>query len=109
MKTALLALLALAAPPHDTFAASFAEPPGLAKIFSERGTTGTFVMLDARANTIFVWNQKRAQQQFPPAATFRIANAILALDTGVVRSIDEVVPFHGKGYRSFDTDESVRP
>lgn len=108
-KTVLLALLPLAASADNTFGISVDEPPELAKIFNAHGITGTFVMLDARADTMFVWNQERAQQQFPPAATFRIANAVLALDAGVVRSIDEIVPFNAKQHRSYRTYETVRP
>jgi len=106
MKTVLLAFLALAASADDTFGISFAEAPALAKIFNDRGVAGTFVMVDTRANTVFVWNQERAQRRFPPAATFRIANAILALETGVVRGIEDIVPFHASQYRTY---ESARP
>ena len=63
-------------------------------------------MVDARADTAFVWNQERAEQRFPPAETFRIANAILALEAGVVRGIDDIVPFHATQYRTYD---SARP
>lgn len=103
LKMVLFALLALAASADDTFGILFKEPPELAKIFNDRGVAGTFVMLDARADTMFVWNQERATQRFSPAATFRIVNAVLALDTGVVRSIDEVVPFSAKQYRTYQT------
>lgn len=103
IKTVVSALLALAASADVTFGLLFEEPPELAKVFNERGIAGTFVMLDVRADTMLVWNQERAKQQFPPAATFRIANAVLALDTGVVQSIDEVVPFHAKQYRTFES------
>jgi beta-lactamase class D len=104
MKTVLLTLFALAASTVDTFGFLFEEAPALAKIFKERRVAGTFVMVDARADTVFVWNQERAERRYAPGETFRIANAILALETGVVQGIDDIVPFNQKTYRGFDDD-----
>jgi beta-lactamase class D len=106
VKTLLIALCALAASAGPAFGVSVEEAPALAKIFNDRGLTGTFVMGDARTDTVFVWNQERAERRFPPAATFRIVNAILALEAGVVRGIEDIVPFHATQYRTF---ESARP
>lgn len=104
MKTLLAALLVLAASVDDTFGILFEETPALAKIFKERRVEGTFVMVDAKADTVFVWNQKRAERRYSPGETFRIANAILALETGVVKGIDDIVPFNRKTYRGFNDD-----
>jgi beta-lactamase class D len=106
MKVILLAILALAALVDDTCGTSFEEAPALAKVFNDRGVGGTFVMVDPRIETAFVWNRERAERRFPPAATFRIANAIIALDTGVVQSVDDIVPFNAAQYRTY---ESARP
>jgi len=104
MKTVLVALLALVTSAADTFGILFEETPALAKIFKQRHVAGTFVMVDARADTVFVWNQERAKRRYYPGETFRIANAILALETGVVQGIDDIVPFNKKTYRGFDDD-----
>ena len=101
VRTALLALFALAGSTDETLGVMFEEAPSLAKIFNDRGVAGTFVMVDAGADKVFVWNHERAQQRFPPGETFRIANAILALETGVVKRIDDIVPFNSKEDRSF--------
>lgn len=102
MKTVLVALLALVASADHTFGILFEETPALAKIFKERRVSGTFVMVDAKADTAFIWNQERAERRYSPGETFRIANAILALETGVVQGIDDIVPFNAKTDRSFD-------
>lgn len=102
MKAILVALFALVASADDTFGILFEETPALAKIFKEHRVAGTFVMVDARADTVFVWNQERAERRYSPGETFRIANAILALEAGVVQGIDDIVPFDAKTYRPFD-------
>ncbi|HYJ03816.1 MAG TPA: penicillin-binding transpeptidase domain-containing protein [Chthoniobacterales bacterium] len=106
MKTILLALLALGAFGEETCGTSLEKAPALAKVFNDRGIAGTFVMVDGRTETVFVWNRERAERRFPPAATFRIANAIIALETGVVRGVDDIVPFNATQHRTY---ESAQP
>lgn len=106
MKTFLFAVLAIGAFVAAIFGISFKKVPELERIFKDRGVSGTFVMFDAKADTMFVWNEERAKQRFAPAATFRIANALVGLDVGAVKSIDEVVPYQAKQYTTY---ENVRP
>ena len=44
---------------------------------------GTFVLLDAQAGRLRVYNPERAQERFLPASTFKIPNTLIALETGV--------------------------
>ena len=48
----------------------------------------TFVVLDARSGAITRYNTARASQRFVPASTFKIANTLIALETGVVSGAD---------------------
>lgn len=84
------------------FGISFREVSELERVFKDRAVAGTFVLFDSTADTMFVWNEERAKQQFSPAATFRIAHALVALDVGAIKSIDEVIPYEGKQYRTFE-------
>lgn len=106
MKRFLLAALVLSAFGAAAFGIAFKKIPEVEKIFRDRSMLGTFVMFDAAGDTMFVWNDERAKQQFAPASTFRIANALLALDAGIVKSLDEAIPYHSKQYRN---DESAVP
>lgn len=63
----------------------------LQKAFKEIGTEGTFVMLDLKKNRLTVVNAERAAKGFLPASTFKIANALIALETGVVQDADHPV------------------
>lgn len=69
--------------------------PRLAQHFASRGIDGCFVVQDVKADKLHVWNAERARQRFRPASTFKIANAIIGLESRVVESIDEVIPYGG--------------
>jgi beta-lactamase class D len=60
----------------------------LAKAFSEIGTDGTFVMLELSKNRITVVNAERHTRGFLPASTFKIPNALIAIETGVIRDAE---------------------
>ena len=57
---------------------------------------GTFVLFDAATDTMFVSDAARADKRFTPASTFKIANSLIGLDVGAVKSVDEVLPYGGK-------------
>lgn len=77
------------------FAAANVSPPretineGLAKRFAELGTEGTFVAFDATAYTITASDKVRSGKAKLPASTFKIANFLIALETGVVADPDK--------------------
>ena len=86
------------------------EIQDLADIFKKHGVTGTFVMLDPETETLSVSNGKRSTERFVPASTFKIPNSLIALQTGVVANVDEVVPYGGKPQRlkQWERDMNVR-
>ncbi len=63
----------------------------LAKAFSEIGTDGTFVMLELATNRVTVVNAARHTKGFLPASTFKIPNALIALETGVIKDANHPV------------------
>jgi beta-lactamase class D len=63
----------------------------LEKHFKEIGTSGTFVLLDMKKNRMVVVNGDRHTRGFLPASTFKIPNALIALETGVVQDADNPV------------------
>ena len=91
-------------------ARTFREAPELAKIFTDNGVQGTFVLLDPATDTVVVLNETRAKQRFTPASTFKIANSLIGLDTGAVKSADEVLPYGGKPQRlkAWERDMNLR-
>ena len=93
MKFLLSILLLAFAPP------AFAQLPerhvvmrdDLAKAFKDIGTDGTFVMLDVKKGSFTVVNGERHTKGFLPASTFKIPNALIALETGAVKDADNPV------------------
>lgn len=85
----LLPALSFAADPHQIDR----ERPDLAKHFEERGLVGTFVA-QTREGLVRV-NAGRAGQGFRPASTFKIVNALVALESGVVHDTGHVLRWDG--------------
>ena len=46
---------------------------------------GTFVIQEVKEKSPWVYNKKRAKEQFAPQSTFKVANALIGLQTGAVR------------------------
>jgi len=77
-------------------AETFVERPDLDALFKEQGTPGTFVLFDVAAETITVVNRARAEQRTVPASTFKVANSLIALETGAIKDEHEIIPYGGK-------------
>jgi len=84
--------------------------PDLMALFKAEGVTGTFVLLDVAEERMTIVNDKRAERRYTPASTFKIANSLIALDTGAVTDVDEVIPYGGKPQmvKAWERDMSLR-
>ncbi len=87
---AILMLLVLTSPLHAND--RLTEHPELETIFDRHGVTGTFVLLDVVNDHIHVFDADRAAHPRVPASTFKIANSLIALETGAVQNESEVIP-----------------
>jgi beta-lactamase class D len=98
----LLALLWSVAAPAQSQERQTVMRDDLAKAFKDIGTDGTFVMLELKKNRITVVNAERHTKGFLPASTFKIPNALIALETGVIQDANNpVFKWDGKK-REFD-------
>jgi beta-lactamase class D len=86
------------------------ERPDLDALFRERGVAGTFALYDATADRCIFVNRRRAETRYVPASTFKIANSLIALETGVVKDENEIVPYGGKPqpFKAWEKDMSMR-
>lgn len=80
----------------STRAETVVERPDLDALFAEHGTQGTFVLFDVAADRMTVVNRARAEKRTVPASTFKIANSLIALETGAVKDEHEIIPYGGK-------------
>lgn len=72
------------------------DPAKIAALFSAVGANGVFVLLDLQTEQLLVSDPQRAGQRFTPASTFKMLNALIALQTGAVSGPDEVFKWDGQ-------------
>jgi beta-lactamase class D len=61
----------------------------LSKHFAAEGTFGSFVGYNTEDYLIVASDRDRSEQAFPPASTFKLPTALIALETGVVEDPDK--------------------
>ena len=88
--------LALAALAEATNAGETVLREDLNSVFQERGFAGTLALYEPDTDRLVLVNAKRAEERFVPASTFKIPNSLIALETGAVKDVDEVIPYGGK-------------
>lgn len=91
-----LLLLVLLLLPSLSLAAADASPDAarLARMFDERGLDGCFVL--QRGAETFRLNPQRAATRFRPASTYKIVNALAALESGVAPDTDFLLRWDGE-------------
>lgn len=110
----LLVLIICAVAPVFPLVASsreFIERDSLRRVMAKNGVEGAFVGYDVGADRLFLVNAPRARKRLNPASTFKIANSLIALETGVVRDENEVIPYRSETpplIREWARDMSMR-
>ena len=86
------------------------DSPQVGQLFRSAGVTGTFVLYDVTRHQLIGHNRERAYTPFIPASTFKIANTLIGLSVGAVKSIDEILPYGGKPQpvKAWEKDMSLR-
>lgn len=91
---ALASLLLASLPLH---AASWQPgPASWPKAFTDAGLHGTMLVYDEQTDRWLVHDEARARRGFLPASTFKLFNALVALDTGAVQDEYDVIRWDGK-------------
>lgn len=77
--------------------------------FDEYGVEGAFVLFDLNATTYMRYNPERCAEGFLPASTFKLLNALIALETGVIADENTVIPWDGTVYsiESWNQDQTL--
>jgi beta-lactamase class D len=71
-------------------------PPNFQPFFEEYGVQGCFLLYDLKNDLYQIYNSHRCEEGFLPASTFKILNALIALETGVVTDENTVIPWDGE-------------
>lgn len=64
--------------------------------FDAAGARGTFVLFDPALDQYRILDETRARRGFLPASTFKVANAVIGLETGAIADEREVFRWDGK-------------
>lgn len=106
----LLAALVLAASAMTAHAGETIERRDLEARFRNAGVTGAFALYDVAADRLTLVNAERAEKRVLPASTFKIANSLIALETGAVADENEIVPYGGapQPIKAWERDMSMR-
>lgn len=95
LPTLLAALFALVAS-ATSHAAAWKEHPEWGKTFADAGVRGTMLVYDEGADSMHVYDAARARHPYLPASTFKVFNALVAIETGAVSDEFETIPWDGK-------------
>ena len=72
--------------------------------------SGSLIIYDQTRNEYLVYNEDRCEQPFSPASTFKILNSLIALETGVIKDENEVIPWDSvkRAYDKWNMDQTLR-
>lgn len=73
------------------------------------GKDGTMVLKNVKKDDIYLYNKERSIKRFTPESTFKVANSLIGLETGVVRDEYEVKRWDGvkREFEGWNRDHSL--
>lgn len=82
----------------------------VAEVFASENVIGTLVVAKADGTIVHVHNDERAKLRLSPASTFKIPNTLIALDAGVVTSVDSRFTWDGvdRGVPTWNRDQTLK-
>ena len=86
------------------------EMPEWVAHFERADATGTFALHRLGTGEVLVHDADRTVDAVLPASTFKILNSLIALETGVLATVDELVPWDGvvRPIDAWNVDHSLR-
>lgn len=83
------------------------ERPELRQHFAAEGVVGTIALFDSKDGVVSCSDVARCTRPVLPASTFKIANSMIALETGAVEDAETVLPWDGKTYEISDWNQDL--
>ncbi|HEY5373574.1 MAG TPA: penicillin-binding transpeptidase domain-containing protein [Polyangiaceae bacterium] len=87
------------APTPDAIATTL---PAAVRLFADEHVTGAMALFDTRDGKLLCSDPSKCDAGYVPASTFKIANTIIALETGVVSDAESPLPWDGQEYQNPD-------
>lgn len=87
-----------------------AQAPNLGQAFQELGVDGSIVIYDKNRDRFYEHNPTRNTTAFFPASTFKILNALISLETGVIRDDLAILTWDGvqREFPDWNRDTNLR-
>lgn len=87
-----------------------AQAPNLEKAFKDLGANGSIIIYDKNSNHFYEHNPTRNATAFFPASTFKILNALISLETGVIRDDLAILTWDGvqREFPAWNRDTNLR-
>jgi beta-lactamase class D len=63
------------------------------KYYDQFNVEGSFVLYDPQTDRYVFYNHDQFEQTFSPASTFKICNSLIALETGVIKDENVIIPW----------------
>lgn len=84
--------------------------PEATRAFEQERVTGTMALFDTRGDKLLCSDPARCEKGYSPASTFKIANTIIGLETGVLSDAETAMPWDGKEYSvpAWNQDHTLR-
>lgn len=73
-----------------------AKPGGIDSILKENNVRGSFLGYDNTTNKFNVFYDARCKKEFSPASTFKIANTLIGLETGIIKDSNYTFKWNGE-------------
>jgi beta-lactamase class D len=82
----------------------------VAELFEAEGVSGTLLVAATDGSILHVYNPERAKIRYSPASTFKIPNTLIALDAGIVTSIESPFKWDGqdRGVPTWNQDQTLQ-
>lgn len=65
----------------------------LKKYYDQFNIVGSFAFYDPQANKYILYNKEQFDRSYTPASTFKICNALIGIETGVIKDASFIIPW----------------
>lgn len=109
-KTAFMGILFLAALTGCNKVSKNEVREDFATYFKDFNVNGSFVLYEEQKDKYAFFNEKQFKQAFLPASTFKICNALIGLETGVIKDENFVIPWDGinRSLEKWNSDHDLK-
>lgn len=94
----------------NIFPQSEKENSSWKSFYDKYDVSGCMIIYDLNKDDYLMYNKERCRESFSPASTFKILHSLIALETGVIKDENEVIPWDSvsRKYDKWNMDQTLR-